>query len=92
MSAEHDSIAPVSYKPSVYYFRKALRETTDPAELRRLGLTLCRAYELEREWIRDHGMIPPKMVVLQAEAQDKGWDTDPVEPEDPNQIHFPFGS
>lgn len=80
----------VTYKPSVFYFRDALRATSDPDELRELGLMLCTAYEMEREWIRSKGLIPPKPVVLDAEAKDKGWDVEPITPTDPNQISFPF--
>ena len=80
-----------SYRPSVYYFRKALRGTDNAQELRDLGLMLCTAYELEREWIRAQGLQPPKHIMLEEEAQAKGWDVEGIEPEDPNQIRFPFG-
>lgn len=80
----------VAYKPSVFYFREALRETSDPAELRKIGFLLCAAYEEEREWIRAQGLIPPKRVILESEARDKGWDGEQITAEDPNQIRFPF--
>lgn len=79
-----------SYRPSVFYFRKALRGTDDVAELRELGLMLCTAYELEREWIRSQGLQPPKQIMLEEEVREKGWDVEGVGEEDPNQIRFPF--
>lgn len=65
-----------SFRPSVFYFRRALRRTNDPEELREIGLLLCMAYELEREWIRSMGLIPPKQVMLEEEIADKGWTID----------------
>lgn len=65
-----------SYRPGVFYFRQAIRRTDDPEELRGLAMLLCRAIELEREWIRAQGMIPPKQVMLEEEIQDKGWKFD----------------
>ena len=81
----------VTYQPSVYFFREALRETSDPAELRRIGFLLCAAYEEEREWIRAQGLIPPKRIILESEARAKGWDGEQITPHDPDQIQFPFG-
>jgi len=79
-----------SYRPSIYYFRQALRKSDDPEELREIGMLLCRAYEMERAWIRAKGMIPPKDIVLTEEAEAKGWifqsDGDPA------QTSLPFGS
>lgn len=80
----------VGYKPSVFYFRRALRRTEDPDLLREIGLTLCAAYEAERAWIRSMGLIPPKEIVLPEEAIEKGWQFESGFVEHPNQIRFPF--
>lgn len=63
-----------SYKPSAFYFRRALRETSDPAQLRQIGLCVVRELEQLKAWIRDeHGLTPPKLYVLKCEAREKGW-------------------
>lgn len=62
-----------NYKPSAWYFRRALRTTDDTEELRRIGLTLVSELEELKAWVRDQGMIPPKWNVPVEEAQEKGW-------------------
>lgn len=64
---------PVSYRPSAFYYRKALREAETVDEVRALGLGLVAEYEALREWVRSNGLIPPKFRVLQSEAREKGW-------------------
>lgn len=59
-------------RPSVFYLRKALRETGDPEELRRIGLHCVSEYEMLRAWIRERGMVPPKFYISKAEAIAKG--------------------
>lgn len=90
MSESEKESGIVSYKPSVWYFRKALREAQTLQEARDVGLMLCRAYQYEREWIRKQGLIPPKHLYLEQEGADKGWDLTDWPHEDPNQISFPF--
>jgi predicted nucleotidyltransferase len=80
----------ISYRPSVWYFRQALRKSKDMDEVRDIGFLLCTAYEREREWIRNLGLIPPKQVMLEEEVRAKGWDVDPIAGTDPKQIQFPF--
>lgn len=67
------SSAPLSYKPSAWYYRKALRESKDPRQIRVVGLHVVSEYERLREWVREQGMIPPKWRVSRAESFDKGW-------------------
>lgn len=64
---------PVSYRPSAYYYRQALRKAKTVGQMRALGLGLVAEYEALREWVRAQGMIPPKFKVLQIEAREKGW-------------------
>jgi hypothetical protein len=66
----------LSYKPSAWYFRRALRATENPKELRHLGMTLVDELEHLKEWVRGQGMIPPKWNVTLAEAEEKGWKLD----------------
>jgi hypothetical protein len=62
-----------SYKPSGFYFRRALRKSNDPTEIREIAMTLCLEMEFLRQWVREHGMIPPKRNVMTSEARAKGW-------------------
>jgi hypothetical protein len=64
---------PISYKPSAYYFRKALRGTDDSEELRTVGLVLVSELERMKAWIREAGMTPPRWVGTPEESEDKGW-------------------
>jgi hypothetical protein len=62
-----------TYKPSAFYFRRALRATDDTVRLRAIGMTLCSELQFLKQWVRDQGMIPPKENVMQSEVEDKGW-------------------
>ena len=62
-----------SYKPSVYYFRKALRESETRERAVTVGLIVCHELEQLKGWIRERGMIPPKWIVDPLEAEEKGW-------------------
>jgi hypothetical protein len=62
----------VSMRPSAYYMRRALRSTENPEELRAIGLHCVAEYERLREWVRGHGLVPPKFEMLADEARDKG--------------------
>ena len=68
--------APLSYRPSVFYYRKALREaeTRDRAVV--VGLVVCHELEQLKAWVREQGMIPPKWIVDPHEAEEKGWTAD----------------
>lgn len=61
----------VSYRPSAYYFRKALRESATVADARVIGLQAVRELEALKEWVRGQGMIPPRRFILNTEAEDK---------------------
>lgn len=63
----------VSYKPSAWYYRKALRGTDDPERLRNIGLSIVAEMERLREWVRECGDIPPKWTAPEEEAREKGW-------------------
>jgi hypothetical protein len=65
----------LSYRPSGYYFRRALRRTNDADELRALALAIVTEHERLKAWVRDElGYIPPKWTVHPDEAADKGWE------------------
>lgn len=64
---------PLSYCPSVWYFRKALRESYTRDRALVIGLALCSELEQLKSWIRAQGLIPPKHCVMPAEARAKGW-------------------
>ena len=63
-----------SYKPSVFYFRRALRCSDSHQSAIEVGLVVCSELEMLKQWVRDQGMIPPKFVVHPSEAQEKGWE------------------
>lgn len=66
-----------TYKPSAFYFRKALRESKTRAEAVEIGLTAVLELEQLKAWVREQGLIPPKSYILPAEIRDKGWQTMP---------------
>lgn len=59
------------YRPSGYYFRKALRAAASQAEAETLCLKVIDEHELLREWCREHGMIPPKWFITPDERAAK---------------------
>lgn len=64
-----------TYQPSVYYFRKGLREAGalgDVVGTMEIGLTLCRELELQQEYIRSLGHVPPHRFLMQSEILEKG--------------------
>lgn len=63
----------ISYKPSAYYFRKALRESTDVQKIRASGLLVCSELEELKAWVRERGLIPPHFNATREEAVAKGW-------------------
>lgn len=63
----------VSYKPSAYYFRKALREATTADRARQIGMHLCTELETLKAWVREQGMIPPKWNLMNSEISEKNW-------------------
>lgn len=63
----------IGYKPSAWYYRKALRGTDDPERLRNIGLSLVAEMERLREWVRAGGEIPPKWTAPEDEIREKGW-------------------
>lgn len=64
---------PLSYKPSTWYYRQAIRGARSVEQSRAIGLHVISEYERLREWVRKQGMIPPKWEVDPREAKDKGW-------------------
>ena len=62
----------VTYMPSVFYFRKALRDAVTKDRAITIGLVVCAEHERLRAWVREQGMFPPKWVVDPQEAADKG--------------------
>jgi len=68
---ESSAARPLSYRPSAYYWRKSLRESTTRDEAVAVGLTLCTELELLKAWVREQGLIPPRFNATAAEAEDK---------------------
>lgn len=61
-----------SYKPSAYYFRKALQSAKTKKEAVEIGLQVVRELEAHKEFIRELGAWPPRKHILSTEAEDKG--------------------
>lgn len=61
------------YKPSVFYYRRAIRAAKTKAQAQSVGLGVCLELERLKEWVRAHGMVPPKWTVDPLEAEEKGW-------------------
>jgi hypothetical protein len=64
----------MSYKPSAFYYRKAIREANTLKEAQDAGCLVVLELEQLKEWVRERGLIPPKMHITREEAEDKGWD------------------
>lgn len=63
----------ISYKPSAWYLRKAIRSAKTIEEAQTTGLLAVRELEKLKEWVRNRGVIPPKWEVTEEEAREKGW-------------------
>lgn len=72
MSDEFEIKMP-AYKPSAFYYRRALRGTKDPKKVREIGLAVVEELERLKAWVSDQGLIPPKWQVMPEEAEEKGW-------------------
>lgn len=64
---------PASYKPSVYYFRAALRSAETKADAIEVGLHAVAELEQLKEWVRARGLVPPKWHITQTEIDEKDW-------------------
>lgn len=63
------------YRPSGFYYRRALRRTDNADELRAIALAVVAEHERLKAWVRDElGYIPPKWTVHPDEAAAKGWE------------------
>ena len=67
--------AMIVYRPSVYYFRRALREAQTVERAVTVGLIACHELEQLRAWIASEGLVPPQWIVDPQEAWDNGWPT-----------------
>lgn len=65
--------SPLSYKPSAYYYRQALRTVATKAEAVEIGLRLVEEIERHKDFIRERGGIPPKWFIMRAELEEKQW-------------------
>ena len=61
------------YRPSAFYFRRALRESRTRAQAVNVAMQLVRELEYLKEFVRSQGLIPPKRYVMASEATEKGW-------------------
>lgn len=71
---------PLSYRPSAYYFRKALSEAKTVADARAIGFQAVRELEMLKAWVREQGLIPPRQHITAQEAQDKALAVIPFSP------------
>jgi hypothetical protein len=61
-----------SYRPSAWYYRKALRDARTKDEAVAVGMQLIKELEHLKEFVREQGLIPPRRFILNTEAEDKG--------------------
>lgn len=68
----------LSYRPSAYYFRAALRSAKSREEAIEVGLHAVRELEMLKAWVRELGYEPPRQHVMQAEivAKPASWRND----------------
>jgi len=76
----------VSYKPSAWYYRKAIRSARTIEQASEAGLVAVLELEELKAWIREQGLIPPKRFVLRSEAEAKGWLADELQPLQRHQL------
>lgn len=62
-----------SFKPSSFFFRRALRQARDKETAVAIGMTLVLELEAHKEFIRSLGYIPPKRYLTLAEIEEKHW-------------------
>jgi len=63
----------LSYKPSAYYYREALRTAPTKKVAIEFGQLLIEEIERHKQWIREHGLVPPKWLIMQTERNQKNW-------------------
>jgi hypothetical protein len=68
----HSQDSALSYKPSAFYFRLALRRSKSLERAVSVGLLVCTELEELKAWIRTKGMIPPRFAATAEEARAKG--------------------
>jgi hypothetical protein len=56
-----------TYKPSVFYFRKALRDSANCDHAVEIAVTVCTEFERLREWAIDQSVIPPSNIHVAAD-------------------------
>lgn len=64
----------LSFKPTEFYFRRAIRDAKTKREAQIVGYALVDEYERLRSWLLDNGVPPPEWRVLKAELRDRAKD------------------
>ena len=62
-----------SYKPSAFYFRRELSEAKTITDAKRIGRRAILELEELKAWVREQGLIPPKVYAPESEISEKGW-------------------
>lgn len=62
---------PLSYKPSAYYYRKALREAETVEDIQEICEVVATELEMLKAWVRTHGLVPPRWHVTPSERAAK---------------------
>jgi hypothetical protein len=65
-----------SYKPSAFYFRRELSEAKTLTDAKRIGRRAILELEELKAWVREQGLIPPKVYAPESEIAEKGWTTE----------------
>ena len=73
LPSSQDDYGEGDVRPSVFYFRRALRQAQTVERARIVGLGICSELERVKAWIEEQGFTPPKWLVDPAEAEEKGW-------------------
>lgn len=58
-----------TYLPSTYFHRQALRSAKTKKEAVKVGLQVVLELEMQREWVREQGLMPPKFLVRPCELE-----------------------
>jgi hypothetical protein len=65
-----------TYKPSAFYFRRELSEAKNLVDAKRIGRRAILELEELKAWVREQGLIPPKVYAPESEIAEKGWPTE----------------
>lgn len=81
-----DTNRPLSYKPSVFFFRDAIDNAATLDDSKTYGRQAVRELEFLKAWARSLGLRPPSRYILSTEVEAKGIQLEPTTPSAPAEV------